>query len=76
MVVVAEGVETGTQLAQLKKLRCDELQGYLLARPLDSGDFEDILRRPLYAKGKKEAEGQHAEEKRHSSRSWVFSPAE
>jgi predicted signal transduction protein with EAL and GGDEF domain len=77
MVVVAEGVETGTQLAQLKKLRCDELQGFFLARPLDSGDFEELLRRPFYAREKKaEADGQHAEGKRHSSRSWVFSPAE
>jgi diguanylate cyclase (GGDEF)-like protein len=74
MVVVAEGVETGTQLAQLKKLRCDELQGFLLARPLDSGDFEELLRRPLYTKEKK-AEAD-AEERRHASRSWIFSPAE
>jgi EAL domain-containing protein (putative c-di-GMP-specific phosphodiesterase class I) len=73
MVVVAEGVETGTQLAQLKKLRCDELQGFLLARPLDSGDFEELLRRPLHSKKKAEAD---AEERRHSSRSWIFSPAE
>ena len=44
MVVVAEGVETGDQLAQLKRLECDELQGFLLARPLSSGDFQDFLR--------------------------------
>jgi EAL domain-containing protein (putative c-di-GMP-specific phosphodiesterase class I) len=44
MVVVAAGVETGDQLAQLKRLECDELQGFLLARPLRSGEFEDFLR--------------------------------
>ncbi|MCL4744064.1 MAG: EAL domain-containing protein [Burkholderiaceae bacterium] len=32
-VVVAEGVETGQQMAFLRRQRCDALQGYLLARP-------------------------------------------
>jgi diguanylate cyclase (GGDEF)-like protein len=31
--VVAEGVETADQLAELRRLRCDAVQGYLLARP-------------------------------------------
>ena len=31
--VVAEGVETWTEMAQLRRLGCDEIQGYLLARP-------------------------------------------
>lgn len=34
IAVVAEGVETETQAAILRALRCDELQGYLYARPL------------------------------------------
>ena len=31
--VVAEGIETEAQLATLRSLACDEVQGYLLARP-------------------------------------------
>jgi len=37
--VVAEGVETPQQAAFLRALRCDELQGYLLSRPLPADDF-------------------------------------
>jgi diguanylate cyclase len=44
MVVVAEGVETDEQLAHLKRLKCDQVQGFLLARPLNSWDFEGFLR--------------------------------
>ena len=42
--VIAEGVETAEQLAFLKSSGCDEVQGYLLSRPLPSEDFERILR--------------------------------
>jgi EAL domain-containing protein (putative c-di-GMP-specific phosphodiesterase class I) len=53
MVVVAEGVETGSQLSKLKELHCDEVQGFLLARPLNAGDFEDFMsRRPRVRKAK------------------------
>lgn len=38
--VVAEGVETRAQQAILKKLGCDELQGFLLARP---GSCEELI---------------------------------
>lgn len=44
MVVVAEGIETPTQLAQLKLLHCDELQGFLLAPPLYPEEFQSVLR--------------------------------
>jgi diguanylate cyclase len=49
MVVVAEGVETDEQLSQLKRLKCDEFQGFFLTRPLPSWDFEDFLRDPAHA---------------------------
>jgi diguanylate cyclase len=49
MVVVAEGVETRSQLIKLKDLHCDEVQGFLLAKPLSSVDFEDFLSRRLAA---------------------------
>jgi EAL domain-containing protein (putative c-di-GMP-specific phosphodiesterase class I) len=35
MKVVAEGVETEAQLAELRRLDCDSAQGYLLASPMD-----------------------------------------
>ncbi len=44
MDVVAEGVETDTQLARLATLGCDEAQGYLLAQPLQGDAFADLLR--------------------------------
>lgn len=43
MVVVSEGIETPTQLAQLKQLHCDELQGFLLAPPLSPEDLQIML---------------------------------
>nr|WP_067288601.1 EAL domain-containing protein [Marinobacterium profundum] len=42
--VVAEGVETTAQQAILKKLGCDELQGFLLARPGSCADLIEIAR--------------------------------
>ncbi len=38
MQVVAEGVETQGQLAALRELRCDAVQGYLVSRPLRAAD--------------------------------------
>lgn len=42
--VVAEGVETEEQLNALSRLGCDEVQGYLLARPMTAEDFRNFLR--------------------------------
>lgn len=36
MEVVAEGIETLSQLAQLRKLKCQYGQGYLFSRPVDA----------------------------------------
>jgi len=37
--VVAEGVETQAELELVRECQCDELQGYLLARPMPATDF-------------------------------------
>ena len=37
--VTAEGVETQGQLAALRKLRCDQFQGYLISRPVPADEF-------------------------------------
>ena len=41
--VIAEGVETGKQLAFLVEQRCEEYQGYLFSRPLVAGQIETLL---------------------------------
>jgi diguanylate cyclase (GGDEF)-like protein len=43
MEVVAEGVETLKQLAQLRSLRCEYAQGYLFSRPQDAAAIEALL---------------------------------
>ncbi len=44
---IAEGVETEEMLAQLRTFGCDEMQGYLLARPMPAADMERFLRERL-----------------------------
>jgi len=41
---VAEGVETESILNELKKMRCDSAQGYLISRPLSPDDFLTYLK--------------------------------
>ena len=41
--VVAEGVETHEQLDFLRQHKCDEIQGYLISRPVPAGQFIETL---------------------------------
>jgi diguanylate cyclase (GGDEF)-like protein/PAS domain S-box-containing protein len=43
LVVVAEGVETADQVAHLRKLGCDQAQGYFFARPQPAEELESLL---------------------------------
>lgn len=42
--VIAEGVESEAELAQLRKLGCDDAQGFLYARPLESEALVEFVR--------------------------------
>jgi diguanylate cyclase (GGDEF)-like protein len=42
--VVAEGVEDAQQLAFLRAHACDEVQGYLISRPVEASAMGDVLR--------------------------------
>ncbi len=43
MRTVAEGIETATQLAQLRRTRCTAVQGFLLARPMSASKVATLL---------------------------------
>jgi diguanylate cyclase (GGDEF)-like protein len=45
MEVVAEGVETDSQLVKLRNMGCDEIQGYLLGKPMTAEEFGMLLYR-------------------------------
>jgi EAL domain-containing protein (putative c-di-GMP-specific phosphodiesterase class I) len=47
MRTIAEGVETPEQLSLLRALGCDEIQGYLLSRPLPQAAFLEFLKTPV-----------------------------
>ena len=44
--VVAEGVETEEQLRFLQDLQCDEVQGYLISRPVPGKQVNELLAQP------------------------------
>lgn len=43
MIVVAEGVEEANQYNLLVQLACDEIQGYLLSKPISANELTDML---------------------------------
>ena len=53
MDVVAEGIETANQLAQLKVLKCTHGQGFLFSKPADSNAIEAFLESELLNQNRK-----------------------
>jgi len=45
---VAEGVEAEEQLAELRALGCDQVQGYLVSRPLEVADADAFIERAFH----------------------------
>jgi diguanylate cyclase (GGDEF)-like protein/PAS domain S-box-containing protein len=45
IAAVAEGVETGDQVAGLRRLGCEVGQGFYFSPPLCAGEFDELLRR-------------------------------
>lgn len=45
--VIAEGVEDAAQFGVLRRLQCDEIQGYFFSRPLPSREFIAFMREPV-----------------------------
>ena len=41
--VVAEGVETASQLARLREMRCTYAQGYYFSRPVDAAAATKLI---------------------------------
>jgi len=41
--VIAEGVEDGSHIHQLRKMKCDIVQGYYIAKPMPAAEFEQLL---------------------------------
>jgi len=46
LLVIAEGVENAGQLRFLRESGCDEIQGYIYARPLDPDKLGEVLAAP------------------------------
>jgi EAL domain-containing protein (putative c-di-GMP-specific phosphodiesterase class I) len=46
LLVIAEGVEKEGQLRFLRENGCDEMQGYIYARPMDPDQLRSLLALP------------------------------
>ena len=55
--IVAEGVETEAQLAELRLQECDEVQGFLLSRPSEIGTLRDVTHGPAAEPAQSAMEG-------------------
>ncbi|MFL9926441.1 EAL domain-containing protein [Herbaspirillum lusitanum] len=59
MEVVAEGVETEHQLQELQSLNCDQVQGFLLGRPVAAPLLADVFDDCLYSAAPQQASRLH-----------------
>ena len=57
-IVVAEGVETESQLAFLRERGCDEVQGYLIAKPVPAAEFRALLKGTNFLRRELPTDGQ------------------
>jgi len=51
LTIVAEGVETSDQLALIKSLGCDIVQGYIFDKPLSESEFIERIKQKQYVLG-------------------------
>ncbi len=50
MSVIAEGIETEEQLVFLMEQRCDEVQGFLISKPVPAEEFKQLISNPKQSK--------------------------
>ncbi|MCM3570452.1 EAL domain-containing protein [Neobacillus mesonae] len=62
--VVAEGVETEEQLTLLKRLHCDEIQGYFYSKPVEENEYKRYLTQGFGFKQEESVSYQPGENKR------------
>jgi diguanylate cyclase (GGDEF)-like protein/PAS domain S-box-containing protein len=68
LAVIAEGVETDAQAAYLLNEKCEEVQGFLYAKPLPAAEFEDYLRTRQFAVQSKSSIDQQLTSDSHAQR--------